>query len=260
MILDTIVARKKEEVKILRTKGTQLPAEFLDREIEPPRGFRESLLKSTGVAIIAEVKKASPSKGVICPDFTPVDIAKNYEQCGAQAISVLTDVDFFQGHLRYLMQVRDTIKLPVLRKDFIIDELQVQEAQQHGADAILLIAAILDYHQLEDLQVSAQEKGMDVLVEVHDEPELEKVLRTTCNLIGINNRNLKDFSMDIETTFKLKGLIPKEIAVVSESGLKTREDIVRLQNSGIAAALIGETLMRAGEKSNFLQELTGGLS
>lgn len=255
MILDTIVARKKEEVAALRKHGIRLPEEFREREIPPPRGFRQALLAYPGVSVIAEVKKASPSKGVICHDFHPVAIAENYQRNGAQAVSVLTDVDFFQGNLRYLMQVREAVTLPVLRKDFTIDELQIEEARLHGADAILLIAAILDRRQLHDYQVLAGELGMDVLVEVHDERETEQAVLAGSDLIGINNRNLKDFSMDIGTTFRLKKLIPDHIPVVSESGLKTVDDFRRLQDAGISAALIGETLMRAGAESDLLRFL-----
>ena len=255
MILDTIVAKKKIEVAELRKKGIQLPTEFRDKVIAPPRGFRSTLTQSPELSIIAEVKKASPSKGVICADFHPVDIALNYQENGAQAISVLTDVDFFQGALLYMMQVREAVSLPVLRKDFIIDELQIEEARAHGADAILLIAAILDLVQLRDYRACAAEYGMDVLVEVHDERETELALEAGSELIGINNRNLKDFSMDLETTFRLKKLIPEEIPVVSESGLKTVDDFRRLRDEGIAAALVGETLMRAGADSALLQSL-----
>jgi indole-3-glycerol phosphate synthase len=253
MILETIVAKKKIEVAELRQKGIQLPVEFREKVIESPRGFRNTLTSYSDVSIIAEVKKASPSKGVICADFRPVDIAVNYQQNGAQAISVLTDVDFFQGSLLYMMQVRDAVALPVLRKDFIIDELQIEEARAHGADAILLIAAILDLAQLRDYRACASEYGMDVLVEVHDERETELALEAGGELIGINNRNLKDFSMDLETTFRLKQIIPQEIPVVSESGLKTVDDFRRLRDEGIAAALVGETLMRAGADSALLQ-------
>ena len=255
MILDTIVAKKKIEVAELRNKGIQLPIEFREKVISPSRGFRNTLITYPEVSIIAEVKKASPSKGVICADFHPVDIAVNYEQNGAQAISVLTDVDFFQGSLLYMMQVREAASLPVLRKDFIIDELQIEEASAHGADAILLIAAILDLAQLRDYMACAGEYGMDVLVEVHDERETELALEAGSELIGINNRNLKDFSMDIETTFRLKKLIPEDIPVVSESGLKTVDDFRRLRDEGITAALVGETLMRAGADSALLQSL-----
>ncbi len=253
MILDTIVAQKKVEVGKLKTKGIYYPPSY--SEPDPPKGFRQALLDYPGVAIIAEAKKASPSKGVICHDFDPVAIAKHYEKSGAQALSVLTDEEFFQGSLTYLYQVREAVKLPVLRKDFIIDELQIKEAAVYGADAILLIAAILDTFQLRDYQEYAKELQMDILVEVHDEEELESALNARSNLIGVNNRNLKDFSVDIETTFRLMRLLPPEIPLVSESGLKDEGDILRLQEQGVAAALIGETLMRDGVGGTVLKNL-----
>ncbi len=256
-ILDTIVARKKEEVALLKSKGIHVPAPYDAKEIVPPRGFRQALLDYPGVAIIAEAKKASPSKGLICPDFNPVQIARDYEKNGAQALSVLTDVDFFQGSLVYLLQARETVSLPVLRKEFIIDPLQIEEAHVCGADAILLMASILDIHQLQDFQDQAAEYTIDCLVEVHDEKELETVLKTQANLIGVNNRNLKDFSMDTGTTFRLKKMIPDDIAVVGESGLKTADDIQRLQDAGVTAALIGETLMRGANGGNSLQGMRG---
>ncbi len=255
MILDTIVERKKEELAELKKNGIHLPPEFQDKPVDAPRGFLKSLVDFDGVADPPEAKKASPSKGVISPDFDPVAIAVHYEKSGAQAVSVLTDVDFFQGHLRYLMQAREAINLPVIRKDFIIDEMQIDEARQHGADAILLIAAILDEFQLRDYHTYAKELGMDILVEVHDEEEVEKAMKADSLLIGVNNRNLKDFTMDINTTFRLKKIIPDTIPVVSESGLKNRDDMERLASEGIAAALIGESLMRAGSSGNLLREL-----
>lgn len=254
-ILDTIVARKREEVALLRRDSVQLPKDFIGTEVAPPRGFRQALLAYQGLSIIAEVKKASPSKGVICENFLPVQIAENYVKSGAQAISVLTDKDFFQGDLLYLMQVRQAVELPVIRKDFIIDELQIKEAAAHGADAILLIAAILDVAQLKDYQAYAREFGMDCLVEVHDEAEAEMALEAGSNLIGVNNRNLKNFDVDINTTFTVQKVVPKEIPLVSESGLRSREDIKRLVDHEICAALIGETLMRAGTKENVLASL-----
>ena len=256
-ILDTIVARKKEEVAALKKNGVCIPAAFAEKEIASPRGFRKALIEYPGVAIIAEAKKASPSKGLICPDFNPIQIALDYEKNGAQAMSVLTDVDFFQGALLYLLQARDVVSIPVLRKEFIIDALQIEEAHVCGADAILLMASILDKHQLIDFQDQAAAYNIDCLVEVHDEAELETVLDTPANLIGVNNRNLKDFSMNTETTFRLKKMIPDNIAVVGESGLKTAEDIQRLQDTGITAALIGETLMRGKDGGNSLQGMRG---
>jgi indole-3-glycerol phosphate synthase len=250
MILDTIVARKYEEVAELKRRG--LPT--LSRPIAPPRGFIRALVNAPGVAIIAEAKKASPSKGVIQPDFDPVRIARNYKQGGAHCLSVLTDVDFFQGSLDYIPLVRETVDLPVLRKDFIIDPLQIEEAHAVGADAILLIAAILDTAQLREYRLQAESLGMDVLVEVHDERELDAALAAESRLIGINNRNLQDFTISLETTFQLLQKIPAGIPVVSESGIATVADMRRLKEAGITAALIGESLMRAGQQDQLLRE------
>lgn len=255
MILEKIVKRKKEEVSILRKNGIGLPKQFQDRLIDKPRGFRQSLLAYQGVSVIAEIKKASPSKGIICKDFNPVLIAKNYQDNGAQALSVLTDSDFFMGSLVYLMQAREVTSLPVLRKDFIIDPVQIDEASIHGADAILLIAAILEISQIKDFQSQARQLGMDCLVEVHNEFELEKALSSEAELIGVNNRNLNDFSVDLNTTFRLKKLTPPDIPVVSESGLKSADDIQKLELQGITAALIGESLMRAGVHSSILRTM-----
>lgn len=255
MILDKIVARKKEEVALLKKNGIVLPAGFELDDIDPPRGFTRALEQYDGVSIIAEVKKASPSKGVICEDFDPRAIALNYQKQGAQAVSVLTDVDFFQGALAYLIEVRRAIALPVLRKDFIIDSLQVEEASAHGADAILLIAAILSQSQISEYQEMAKGMGMDSLVEIHDEDELEKALAANAELIGINNRNLKDFTVDITTTLRLKRLIPESIPVISESGLTSGADLALLRDNQICGALIGESLMRAGHDSSMLGAL-----
>ena len=253
MILDTIVAQKREEVAGLRAKGIVGP----DEEIAPPRGFVRALTSFDGVAVIAEAKKASPSKGVICDDFDPQRIAQNYKQGGAHAMSVLTDELFFQGALDSIPLVRRTIDLPVLRKDFIIHELQIEQARLYGADAILLIAAILDQVQIDDFRNMAEELGMDVLVEVHDEIELEKSLAAGSALIGINNRNLRDFSVDLDTTFRLKREIPIHIPVVSESGIRNRDDMMRLHDAQITAALIGETLMRDNDPIAGLKKLLG---
>jgi indole-3-glycerol phosphate synthase len=250
MILDTIVARKQEEVARLRQQGIQPP----DTEIAAPRGFMQALLAAPGVAIIAEAKKASPSKGVIQPNFDPCRIARNYSRGGAHCMSVLTDVDFFQGSIDYIPLIRNTVELPVLRKEFIIDPLQIEEAAAFGADAILLIAAILETSQLQEFRIQAEEAGMDVLVEVHNGDELDKTLTSESRLIGINNRNLNDFTVDLATTFRLQKNIPSEIPVVSESGISSREDMLSLKKAGIAAALIGESLMRSSEQGATLQE------
>ncbi|MDR2549102.1 MAG: indole-3-glycerol phosphate synthase TrpC [Desulfobulbus sp.] len=253
MILDTIVARKYEEVADLKRRGLPVAG----RPVPPPRGFIRALTEASGVAIIAEAKKASPSKGVIQPDFDPVRIARNYRDGGAHCLSVLTDVDFFQGALAYIPQVREAVDLPVLRKDFIIDPLQIEEAKAVGADAILLIAAILAPEQLRDFRLQAESLGMDALVEVHDERELEDALATESRLIGINNRNLNDFSISLETTFRLLPKVPQEIPVVSESGIASAADMQRLQAAGVKAALIGESLMRAGRQDQLLREFLG---
>ncbi len=253
MILDTIVKRKKEEVQNLLAKGWEKP----QNEVLGPRGFREAVLAYDGVAIIAEAKKASPSKGVICPDFDPVQIARDYQAGGAHAMSVLTDEDFFQGNLAYIPLVREAVNLPVIRKDFMIHECQIQQAADFGSDAILLIAAILEPVQMSDYFQMAIELGMDVLMEVHDETEAEAALKAEGNLIGINNRNLNTFEVDLETTFRVMKLIPEGIPVVSESGIRDRDDMLRLDTHGVSAALIGETLMRTGDRVEGLKELLG---
>ncbi len=250
MILDTIVAVKKQEVLALKQRG--LPR--MEKAVAPPRGFIRALTTAPGVAIIAEAKKASPSKGIIQPNFDPVQIAENYRDGGAHCLSVLTDVDFFQGALASIPLVREVVDLPVLRKDFIIDPLQIEEAHAVGADAILLIAAILDFRQLREYRLLAESLGMDVLVEVHDERELELALTAESRLVGINNRNLNDFTVSLETTFRLLRNIPAGVPVVSESGITTVDDMKRLKEAGVKAALIGESLMRAGRQDQLLRE------
>lgn len=256
-ILDTIVARKKEEVAKLKAEGIKGPGQ----PIEQPRGFIRALTqpveKSSGIAVIAEVKKASPSKGVICRDFEPEKIALSYEAGGAEAVSVLTDEKFFQGSLEYIPIVRQTVKLPVIRKDFIIHELQIDQACQYGADAILLIAAILEQEQIKDYLQMSTELGMDVLVEVHDAGELEKSLAAGSTMIGINNRDLRDFTVDLNTTIQLRRQIPDTIPVVSESGIKDQADLKMLQEHRITAVLVGETLMRSGDRAAALRQLRG---
>jgi len=253
MILDTIVERKKQEVALLKAKGIGRP----ELPVDPPRGFIQALTQSSEIAVIAEAKKASPSKGVISPDFDPAAIALSYERGGAEAVSVLTDESFFQGSLDYIPLVRQIVKLPVIRKDFIIHELQIKEAANYGADAILLIAAILEQVQIRDYLQMSTELNMDVLVEVHDEKELEKSLTAGSSLIGINNRDLRDFTVDLGTTLRLRREIPESIPVVSESGIKSHEDMKMLEDHGIMAALIGETLMRSNDREAALRQLKG---
>ena len=253
MILDTIVIQKKQEVARLKVKGASKP----ELPVDPPRGFMQALMQAAEISVIAEVKKASPSKGIISPDFNPAAIASSYEKGGAEAVSVLTDEKFFQGSLDYIPLIRQEVKLPVIRKDFIIHELQIEEASNYGADAILLIAAILEQNQIRDYLQMSQELDMDVLVEVHDEKELEQSLVAGSRLIGINNRDLRDFTVDLQTTIRLRRYIPDSIPVVSESGIKTPGDIKMLQEHSIAAALIGETLMRSDDRETALRELRG---
>lgn len=253
MILDTIIEQKEQEVARLKAKGVTRP----ELPVDPPRGFMQALTQSSEIAVIAEAKKASPSKGVISPDFDPAIIACSYERGGAEALSVLTDQTFFQGALNYIPIVRRKVKLPVIRKDFIIHELQIEEAANYGADAILLIAAILDQEQIRDYLKMSTEFHMDVLVEVHDEKELEKSLAAGSRLIGINNRDLRDFTVDLGTTIRLRREIPDSIPVVSESGIRSHEDMKMLEDHGIMAALIGETLMRSNDRETALRQLKG---
>ncbi len=252
--LARILQTKQEEVALLRPRATGLREEALQRN--DYRGFRNALdQKPDGIGIIAEVKKASPSAGVIAPDFDPVRTARAYALGGANAISVLTDTQYFQGALADLRAVRNSVDLPVLRKDFIIDEAQIFEAVVNGADAILLIVAALDQAQLVDLLAVAVACQLDVLVEVHSMDELDRALDTDANLIGINNRNLTTFTTDLETTARLAEQIGNDILVVSESGLRAPEDVGRVHAAGADAILVGETLMRSADPVLALDEL-----
>lgn len=235
--------------------------EIMDRlsELEDhPRGFQAALLNSLTsgwTPIIAEVKKGSPSKGVIRADFDPLEIAQIYQQNGATCLSVLTDEHFFLGHLSYLALIREQVSLPLLRKDFIFDPYQIYQARAAGADAVLLIAAMLELSQLRDFAALAGELSMDVLLEVHDERELETALQTDCRMIGINNRDLRSFAVDISTSERLAALIPEGHIIVAESGITRRDEIVRLMENGLHAFLIGESLMRESDIGAKLQEL-----
>lgn len=258
-ILKKIVAHKIEEVAFAKIAQPlhEMKARLADRE-DQPRGFERALrnaAQSGWTAIIAEVKKGSPSKGIIRPDFDPLDIAGAYQDNGATCISVLTDEKFFLGHLRYLALIREQVALPLLRKDFIFDPYQVYEAAAAGADAILLIAAMLDLAQLKDLQALAGELYLDVLLEVHDERELELALATDCGLIGINNRSLHTFVTDLATTERLAALIPSGRLIVAESGINNRADVERLQAAGAGAFLVGECLMKEKDIGAKLREL-----
>lgn len=260
MILDKILAHKQLEVASAKQRYTV--AQLMDRIAVAPatRGFEQSLRDraAAGVAIIAEVKKGSPSKGIIREDFDPVAIAKGYESAGATCLSVLTDENFFYGHLDYLQQIAAEVQLPLLRKDFIVDVHQIYEARAFGADAILLIAAALNLSQLQEFHALAKELGLDVLLEVHNEEELDVALQTECSLIGINNRCLKTFVTDLAVSERLLPKVPTSRLVVSESGIQDYESIVRLQKAGAGAFLIGESLMREGDFAAKLSLLLGG--
>lgn len=257
-ILTTILARKADEIAE-RSAGVSL-ADLRARvaDAPPTRGFADALnamIAQGDPAVIAEVKKASPSKGVIRPDFRPADIAVSYEFGGAACLSVLTDVDFFQGADDYLRQARDACTLPVLRKDFTVDPYQVYEARALGADCILLIVAALDDGQLVDLSGLAMQLGMDVLVEVHDIDELERALQVPVPLVGINNRNLRTFEVSLDTTLAMKDAVPKDRLLVTESGIVVPEDVATMRNAGVNAFLVGETFMRAEEPGEALRQL-----
>ncbi len=258
-ILNKIIKHKQEEVVSAHssTSIAELKAQIADRE-DTPRGFERALrdaVASEWTAIIAEVKKSSPSKGIIRPDFDPQEIAEIYQNNGATCLSVLTDEHFFMGHLRYLALIRETVSLPLLRKDFVIDPYQIYEARAAGADAILLIAACLDLNMLREFFHLATELHMDVLLEVHDESEMEKALQTECKLIGVNNRNLHTFLTDLNTTGRLARMIPHDRLLVTESGINQKSDIERLKADGAGAFLIGEALMREKDIGSALQRL-----
>ena len=259
-ILDKIVEEKKREV-------AKLPARLIAagdlRDAMLEHGERRDFLAALrqprhgDIALIAEIKKASPSAGVICRDFDPVRIAKEYEAAGASCLSVLTDEKFFQGSLDHLRQIRAAVKLPLLRKDFIIDERQILEAIEWGADAILLIVAILSDEQLRKFHSLAAEAGLATLVEVHDETELDRASKIGATLIGVNNRDLKTFKVDLATTERLVAKISGEKSLVAESGIHTRADVERLKRCGASAILVGESLLRGGNIQDKIRELIG---
>jgi indole-3-glycerol phosphate synthase len=248
-ILHRILETKREEVDARRRKMPLVELKARLADTPPTRGFHRALRQTQNpIALIAEIKRASPSKGVICEDFDPLRIAEQYHEAGADALSVLTDEPYFQGKPEYLTQARERVPLPALRKDFLIDEYQVYESRALGADAILLIvAAIPDPAQLHDLRALAESLGMDALVEVHDEWELETAVESGAMLIGVNNRDLRTFEVSLETTLRLLRYFPEGITRVSESGIETADDVQRLHAAGVDALLVGETLMRAAD-------------
>ncbi|NWL87299.1 MULTISPECIES: indole-3-glycerol phosphate synthase TrpC [unclassified Paenibacillus] len=262
MYLDKIVETKRQEVLKLKDRLTRTEAERQIALLPSTRGFHQALSvrKKRQLGLIAEVKKASPSKGLIRPDFNPLEIARSYESAAADCISVLTDEVYFQGSGSYLQQIRDHVKLPLLRKDFIIDEMQIYEARLLGADAILLIAAILDDEQLHRFMQTAAALDLDVLLEVHDRNEMERALSLeNALLIGINNRNLHTFETRLEVTAELSSIVPAGVTLISESGIRTSEDVKYLAQTGAKGLLIGETFMRQPRVDQAVNELMGVL-
>jgi indole-3-glycerol phosphate synthase len=258
-ILEKIALEKKREVEKLFPQAGKLKQIAAARK--DFRDFAGALRRKDGVALIAEIKKASPSAGVIAPDFDAIRIARDYEAAGASALSILTDEKFFQGRIEYLQLIRDAVRLPILRKDFIIDELQIYESVAHGADAILLIVALLDAAQLKDFAVLAKQLRVASLVEVHHELELDRALAAGAEIIGINNRDLRDFSVNLTTTEKLAARLKRGMCsdriVVAESGINSRSDVERVRQAGVDAILVGESLMRSGDIVGKVMELLG---
>lgn len=256
-ILEKIVATKKKEVALAKERITE---EELREKVDLDsftRDFTQALLMSDTIGLIAEVKKASPSAGVIREDFDPVQIANIYQTHGASCLSVLTDEQYFQGSLDYLREVRANVDLPVLRKDFIIDSYQLWESREAGADAVLLIAECLDDCNLRKLHNEAFDLGLTPLVELYEPDNLPRVLEAGATLIGVNNRNLHTFEVDLEHTIRMREKIPEDCTLVGESGIRSREDVLKLQTAGVDAILVGETLMRQQDIGAAVDKLLG---
>lgn len=258
MILDEIASKTKERIEARRRKLPLAEVKAMAKSLDRNTGFPfEKALAKPGMSFICEVKKASPSKGVIAEQFPYVEIGREYERAGADAISILTEPYYFKGSDDYLKEIRKEVSIPLLRKDFTVDEYMLYEAKQIGADAVLLICAILGESQLEEYAGIAAELGLSALVEAHDEKEIQMALKAGAKIVGVNNRNLKDFTVDISNSVRLRRLVPRDVMFVSESGMKTRADIARLEENGTNAVLIGETFMRSADKAGMLCELRG---
>lgn len=262
-ILNEIAARTKERIaeekfKVPLRELISQQNSNLAKHAEEKISFLEAL-KKPGMSYICEVKKASPSKGLIAPDFPYLDIAKEYEQAGASAISCLTELFYFQGADRYLQEISQAVNIPVLRKDFTVDEYMLYQAKAFGASAVLLICAILDNSQLKAFGELAQELGLDALVEAHDQWEVDRALNLGVKIVGVNNRNLHDFTVDMGNSIRLRNMAPADTVFVSESGIKTAEDIRILYENKVDAVLIGETLMRSPDKKAALGALNAGI-
>lgn len=245
-ILDEIMAHHRERLPKVKAGVPLADLRAMAMVAPPPRDFA-AVLRQPGVSLIAECKKASPSKGLLVPRYDPVRLARSYEKAGARAISVLTDARHFQGSLEHLRDVREAVKLPVLRKDFLFDPYQIYESRVAGADAVLLIAAVLSDSDIRELQALAGKLGMASLIEVHTAEEVERVLSLSPAVVGVNNRNLQTFEVDFENTARLRAMIPAEVIVVGESGLKTPDDIRAMRAIGVDAVLVGESLVKSGD-------------
>lgn len=262
-ILEEIAEKTRQRIE---EEKKQVPVEYLKEKIrlreaveDAPAGMTfYQALRKPGMSYICEVKKASPSKGLIAPDFPYLKIAKEYEKAGASAISCLTEPFYFLGSDRYLEEITEAVRIPVLRKDFTVDDYMVYQAKAMGASAVLLICAILDDEQLGNYRSLAEQLGMDALVEAHDEEEVARALKAGAKIIGVNNRDLRTFQVDVKNSIRLRELAPRDVIFVSESGIRTSEDIRRLYENQVDAVLIGETLMRSADKKAMLERLNGG--
>lgn len=260
MILDEIIAKRRIQLeKEIATHSFDEVKAAAEKCSRNPISFKDALKGGGHLSVISEVKKASPSKGLIQPDFDPVKIAVTYEKSGADAISCLTEEFYFQGSSEYFKAIRAEVSLPMIRKDFIFDPYQIYEAKIMGADAVLLIAAVLDDAKLKEYKLIADSLGLDVLAETHSKEELDRVLAADFDIIGINNRNLKTFDVTLDTTAKLAGFIPDGKVIVSESGIKDNSDMKAVRSYGADAVLIGETLMRSGDIADTLERLRDGV-
>ena len=254
-ILEEIAKKTKERI---REEKRQVPLSLLKTKVKEQEKERFlKALRKEGMSYICEVKKASPSKGLIAPDFPYLSIAREYEEAGASAISCLTESFYFQGADRYLEEIAASVTIPVLRKDFTVDEYMIYQANVLGAPAVLLICSLLDDHQLKDFYQLAKELSLDALVETHDEREMERALKAGANIIGVNNRDLKTFQVDVNNSIRLRRMAPKDVVFVSESGIRSFEDIKRLYENEVDAVLIGETLMKSPDKKAALKALDG---
>ncbi|MEA3560819.1 MAG: indole-3-glycerol phosphate synthase TrpC [Candidatus Omnitrophota bacterium] len=257
MILNKILVQKRKEIEQAKAEVPQNELVKKISGLSPRRGFKLAISRAHQINLVAEIKKASPSRGIIREDFNPVKISQFYQNSGARAVSVLTDEQFFKGSLEYLSQIRQVITLPILRKEFIIDEYQIYQSVLAGADAILLIAAVLSREQLTSFSIAASQTGMDVIVEVHSEQDVEKILPIDPPIIGINNRDLISFELNLDTTERLVRLLPRGKIIISESGIKTHQDVMRLKSLGVNAVLIGETFMESEDIGAKVKEVMG---